>query len=119
MERFEDRRPVAGGKRRLGTGDPDDVDVLALSLELDLAVSLPRTNLCVARLSASVQEFPAASFRRCDSKETLLDVVRALFVALAVLVAIYVARWWTALARAHCLPVGATHEACALTRSSC
>ena len=33
-----------------------------------------------------------------------MDVVRALFVTLAVLVAIYVGRWWTALSRSRALP---------------
>ena len=33
-----------------------------------------------------------------------MDVVRALFVTLAVLVAIYVARWGTALSRSRSLP---------------
>ena len=42
-----------------------------------------------------------------------MDVVRALFVTLAVLVAIYVARWWTALSRSRSLPPGALERAAA------
>ena len=42
-----------------------------------------------------------------------MDVVRALFIALAVLVAIYVARWGTALARSRALPPDALERAAA------
>ena len=42
-----------------------------------------------------------------------MDVVRALFVTLAVLVAIYIARWWTALSRSRSLPPGALERAAA------
>ena len=42
-----------------------------------------------------------------------MDVVRALFVTLAVLVAIYVARWWTLLSRSRSLPPGALERAAA------
>jgi uncharacterized membrane protein YfcA len=42
-----------------------------------------------------------------------VDAVRALLVALAVLVAVYVARWWSALARSRALPPGASQRAAA------
>jgi uncharacterized membrane protein YfcA len=42
-----------------------------------------------------------------------VDVVRALFVTLTVLVAIYVARWWTALSRSRALPPGALERTAA------
>ena len=42
-----------------------------------------------------------------------MDVVRALFVALAALVAIYVVRWWTALSRSRALPRDAFDRAAA------
>ena len=42
-----------------------------------------------------------------------MDIVRALFAALAALVAIYVARWWTALLRSRSLPPGALQRAAA------
>jgi len=42
-----------------------------------------------------------------------VDVVRALFVTLAVLVAIYIARWWTALSRSRSLPPGPLDRAAA------
>ena len=42
-----------------------------------------------------------------------MDVVRALFVTLAVLVTIYVARWWMALSRSRALPRGALERAAA------
>jgi uncharacterized membrane protein YfcA len=44
-------------------------------------------------------------------KEASVDVVRALFATLAVLVAIYVVRWWTALSRSRSLPPGAVERA--------
>ncbi len=42
-----------------------------------------------------------------------MDVVGALFVSLAVLVAIYITRWWTALARSRSLPPGALERVAA------
>jgi uncharacterized membrane protein YfcA len=42
-----------------------------------------------------------------------VDAVSALFVTLAVLVAIYVARWWTALSRSRALPPDASERAAA------
>ena len=41
----------------------------------------------------------------------VVDVVRALFVTLAALVTIYVARWWMALSRSRSLPPGALERA--------
>ena len=42
-----------------------------------------------------------------------MDVVRALFVTLAALVFIYVARWWMALSRSRSLPPSALERAAA------
>ena len=46
-------------------------------------------------------------------KGVVVDVVRALFVTLAALVTIYVARWWMALARSRSLPPDALERAAA------